>query len=249
MLKEERLLKICEILEKDKFSTVERLSQLLYFSKPTIRRDLALLEKEGRIKRSHGGAMLKADSDSDVPISFRTGKKHSEKSRMCREAIKLVKQNDVIFIDGSTTAQGIAHYLPEDMDVTVVTNSISVSDILSKKNIRTYCTGGRLIPESRAFAGSAAEEFIRGFSADIMFFSSSALASDGKICDWSEAETSLRRIMLKNSRIKVFMCDETKFGKHSAHILGTLSDVDCIITDKPLPESFTYRHDNNIVVK
>jgi len=249
MLKDERLLKICEILRKERFATVEKLSELLYFSRPTIRRDLALLEKEGRVKRSHGGAMIRTDNDTDIPIGYRHGKKHNEKIKMCRMAVKLVKPNNVIFIDGSTTAQNIAHYLPENMELTVVTNSIVVSDILSKKNIRTYCTGGKLIPESRAFAGSMAENFIRGFSADIMFFSSSALANDGKICDWSEAETSLRRVMLECSRKKVFMCDETKFGKKSVFVLGTLSEVDIIITDKELPKELGMKnHGKNVVV-
>ena len=170
MLKEERLEKICEILEKEKFATVEKLSDVLYFSRPTIRRDLALLEKEGRIKRSHGGAAIRTENDSDIPIGFRIGKKHSEKVKMCREAVKLIKENGIIFIDGSTTVQSIAHFLREDMDLTVITNSMTVTDILSKKKIRTYCTGGKLIPESRAFAGFGAEEFARGFMADIMFF-------------------------------------------------------------------------------
>jgi len=249
MLKDERLLKICEILRKERFATVEKLSELLYFSRPTIRRDLALLEKEGRVKRSHGGAMIRTDNDTDIPIGYRHGKKHNEKIKMCRMAVKLVKPNNVIFIDGSTTAQSIAHYLPENMSLTVVTNSIAVSDILSKKSIRTYCTGGRLIPESRAFAGSMAENFIRGFSADIIFFSSSALANDGKICDWSEAETDLRRVMLENSRVKVFMCDETKFGKTSAFVLSDTDKVDFIITDADLPEDFSCAGDKVTVVR
>lgn len=249
MLKEERLLKICEILGKEKFATVEKLSEALYFSRPTIRRDLALLEKEGRIKRSHGGAMIKADSDTDIPISYRSGKKHREKSRMCREAVKLIKDNDIIFIDGSTTAQSIAHLLREDMNLTVITNSITVSDILSKKKIRTYCTGGKLITESRAFAGFGAEEFARGFMADIMFFSSSALSDEGMISDWSEAETSLRRVMLKNSKLKVFMCDETKFGKTSAFVLSDTDKVDFIITDADLPEDFSCDRDKVTVVR
>ena len=103
MLKEERLLKIIDILEKEKFATVEHLSELLYFSRPTIRRDLSVLEREGRIRRSHGGAILSADTDSDVPIGFRSGRKHSEKLRMCRAAVDFVSENDVIFIDGSST--------------------------------------------------------------------------------------------------------------------------------------------------
>ena len=249
MLKEERLLKICEILGKEKFATVEKLSEALYFSRPTIRRDLALLEKEGRIKRSHGGAMIKADSDTDIPISYRSGKKHREKSRMCREAVKLICENSIIFIDGSTTAQSIAHYLSENMNLTVVTNSIAVADILSGKKIRTYCTGGKLIPESKAFAGFGAEEFVRGFMADIMFFSSSAFSDDGVISDWSESETSLRKVMLKNSKLKVFMCDETKFGKTSAFVLSDTDKVDFIITDADLPDDFSCAGDKVTVVR
>ncbi|MBR5308326.1 MAG: DeoR/GlpR transcriptional regulator [Clostridia bacterium] len=249
MLKDERLIKICEILQKEKFVTVEKLSEILYFSRPTIRRDLAILEKDGRITRSHGGAIIKSEGEADVPIGFRRGKKHAEKLNMCREAVKLIKENNVIFIDGSTTAQGIAGLLSENMNLTVVTNSMSVCDILSKKNIRTYCTGGRLIPESGAFAGFSAEEFIRGFNADIMFFSSSALSLDGVISDYSEAENSLRRVMLKSSRVKVFMCDETKFGKTSAFVLSDTDKVDFIITDADLPEDFPCAGDKVTVVR
>ena len=127
----------------------------------------------------------------------------------------------------------------EDMNLTVITNSITVADILSKKKIRTYCTGGKLIPESRAFAGFGAEEFARGFMADIMFFSSSSLSDDVVISDWSEAETSLRKVMLKNSKVKVFLCDESKFGKTSAFVLTDVENIDYIITDGEVPENIS----------
>ena len=231
MLREERLLKIIDILDKEKFVTVERLSELLYFSRPTIRRDLSVLEREGRIRRSHGGAMLGADTDSGVPIGFRSGRKHAEKLRICRTAAELVSENDVIFIDGSSTASGIASLLRADWNLTVVTNSLAVAELLGSRGIRTYCTGGLLIPESRAFAGSRAEAFIRSFRADLMLFSSSALSCDGFICDWSDSETSLRRAMLECSRRKVFLCDESKLCKSAAFVLCPLSEVDTVVSD------------------
>lgn len=237
MLKEERLLKIEEILASERFVTVERLSKLLYFSRPTIRRDLASLERDGRIRRSHGGAML-AESDRDIPISFRIAKKHSEKMQICRKALEYVRENDVIFIDGSSTCSGLATVLPSDLSLTVVTNSITVCDILSERGIRTYCTGGLLIPESRAFGGARAEEFVKSFRADTVFFSSSALSGDGVITDYSDSETTLRRAMLDCSRQKVFLCDETKFGKSAAFVLCTLHEVDYVVTDKKIPDIF-----------
>lgn len=238
MLKEERLVKICEILEKEKFVSVEMLAERLYFSLPTIRRDLAQLAKEGKVKRSHGGALLQDNTESDVPIQYRSTVKHSEKAKMCALAAELIGENYVIFIDGSTTAFSVCTVLPTDKNLTVITNSIPVCTYLGNKNIRTYCTGGILIPESQAFAGSRAEAFVRSFSADIMFFSSSALGFDGKITDYSDMETSLRKAMLENSICKVFLCDESKFGKKSTFVLTQLSEVDHIVTDLPLPESF-----------
>ncbi len=240
-MKAERQNNILEILKEKKFATVEYLVTTLYSSAPTIRRDLNELRDKGYIKRSHGGAALADSENAPIHIDFRNQKHTAEKIRICQKASTLIKENSVIFIDCSTTTLHLADYIPQDKNITVVTNSFLLCARLSEKNIKTYCTGGILIPESKAFGGSKAESFTEDFCADIFFFSTHALDDNGKITDYSDIETSLRRVMMKNAKTTVFMCDSSKFSKTSAFNVTTLDKIDYIVTDVKLELKNPYK--------
>ena len=157
---------------------------------------------------------------------------------MCKKAAELIKENAVIFIDGSTTTLHLSDCIPTDKNITVITNSILVCAKQCEKNITTHCTGGILVPSSKSFVGQRAEAIIRDFCIDCCFFSSYALDDSGKITDYSDMETSLRKVMLENSKTKVFMCDSTKFSKTSSYNVTDLDSVDYIITDEPFDCKF-----------
>ena len=243
-MKSERQESILEILKEKRFATVEYLAKTLYSSAPTIRRDLNELSKKGFVNRSHGGAMRAGTENSPIPIDFRNRKKIYEKMEMCKKAVELVKENTVIFIDGSTTTLHLADCIPMDKNITVVTNSILVCAKLCEKNIITHCTGGILVPSSKSFVGQRAEAVIRDFCIDTCFFSSYALNDEGKITDYSDMETSLRKVMLENSKTSVFMCDSSKFSKTSSYNVTDLNSVDYIITDSPLENAHKFRAKN-----
>ncbi len=236
MFKSERHEKIIEILKENNFASVQQIADRLFVSLPTARRDLTYLEECGYIKRSHGGAMP-ADRSTDIPLPFRSGTKSREKSRMCRVAASLLKDGSVVFTDASSTVSHLSSYLEELEEVTVVTNGLAMAERLSQSRVKLYVTGGRLLRSSHAFGGRKACEFISDFNAHIMFFSSSSLSESGSITDYSEEETDLRAQMLRNSRTHVFMCDSCKLGKISAFNLCSISDMDYVITDFPLPDS------------
>ena len=200
-MKTERQDKILEILKERKFATVSYLSEHLYSSAPTIRRDLKELFEKGFIQRSHGGAILSDNENSPIPLDFRNQKQISEKIGICNKAASLIKESSVIFIDCSTTTFHLADHIPQNKNITVVTNSYVLCSKLNEKNITTYCTGGILIPQSKAFAGKRAEMCVGDFCADIIFFSSHALDEYGRITDYSDIETNLRKTMLENARI------------------------------------------------
>jgi len=240
MLKSQRQNEIIEILKKESFVTVAELSARLFASMPTVRRDLSALEEEGYLKRCHGGAMLCA-GEENASIYFRREKSQKEKMRMCRVAAELVKDNDVIFIDASSTAFHISDFLSRDKDVTVVTNSLFAAERFAELDIPVYCTGGKLIKESFVFIGYAAEESARTYNADIMFFSAASLSDEGMISDWSDGECSMRVLMAGNAKTTVFMCDSTKFGRSSMFRLFPLDRVNYVVTDKPLPDALVRR--------
>lgn len=235
MLKNQRHAEILEILKNEGFSEVRVLGERLYASQPTIRRDLDFLERNGYIRRSHGGAVL-ADDKINTPVSFRRGTKTREKANICRLAATLIPSGGLVFADGSTTASYLADTIEPKDNITVVTNGYPICRSLSQRDIRVFSTGGRLLKNSEAFVGSIAVETVERFNADLLFFSSSSLSEDGVISDYSEEETVLRCAMKKRAKLCVFLCDATKLGKTSAFRAFSLSDVDYLVTDAPLPE-------------
>lgn len=231
MLKEERYEKILEIIENENYITATELSKRLYVSLPTIRRDLTELSSRNQLHRSHGGAKKISPEHVSTPLDFRKSLNFGIKRKLCEKAAELIKDNDVIFIDASSTALQLSEFISQKKDVTVVTNSIPLSMILKKKGIKTYCTGGEIQENSFACSGCFAEDFADSFNFDIVFFSCYCVTDGGIIADTSLPETSLRKSVLKNSKLSVFLCDSTKFGKTAPHNLMPVSTPDVVITD------------------
>jgi DeoR/GlpR family transcriptional regulator of sugar metabolism len=241
MFKNQRHSEILTILEKEGFAEVRALSERLYASQPTIRRDLSFLEKQGYVRRSHGG-VIPANDRQGTPVSFRKGKNAQEKARICRLAATLIPPSATVFTDASTTAFHLAEHIKDIDNITVVTNGLPLCSALAESNLRTFSTGGRLVSSSMAFVGYQAEKCAASFNADLFFFSSSSLGNDGAICDYSEEETALRRIMHVQSAKTVYLCDSHKFGTRSAFVAFSLSEIDVIVTDSPLPEQLSRQY-------
>ncbi len=235
--KSERHGQILRILEEQQFASVAYLSETLYASMPTVRRDLTYLESEGYIRRSHGGAML-SDVTVNVPIAFRSGQRSQEKQRMCRAARTLIHNGDVLFTDASSTVLPLLSLLGDTENVTVVTNGLkALSALADKDSVAVFSTGGRLVRSSQAFVGADAAAFVASFNADMILFSSSSLSADGRVTDYAEEETILRRAMFRHARSRVLLCDSSKVGTESAFNLCELDELDAVITDAPLPDS------------
>jgi DeoR family fructose operon transcriptional repressor len=231
MLKEERYEKILEMLEGEQYLSAQALSQRLFVSLPTIRRDLSELQMRKQIIRSHGGAKKTHSENIVAPLDFRKTVNASEKRALCCKAAELVQDNDVIFIDASTTTLQMAHFLGEKKNITVITNGIALATLLAKKGIKTYCTGGEIFENSMAHFGSFAEDFIRRFNIDILFFSCHGVNEMGMLTDPSLPETQIRRVAIGQAKKTVFLCDKTKFNLSTPYNLVPIQSLDCIITD------------------
>jgi DeoR/GlpR family transcriptional regulator of sugar metabolism len=234
-MKNARQRNILAILQNESFLSVRELSMRLFASQPTIRRDLDFLEKNGYVRRSHGGVTA-ADGRVNTPVPFRRGIMTKEKTAICELAATLLQPEQLIFIDASTTAFFLSHFLRREQKITVVTNGITLCRTLSEKQVQVFSTGGRPIRESEAFVGSIAERTVGGFFADWMFFSPSSLDQGGVISDYSEEETSLRLAMRQRAEKIVFLCDSKKFASRSAFEVLSLREIDYFITDQPIPQ-------------
>ena len=249
MLKEERYEKILELLEGEQYLSAQALSQRLFVSLPTIRRDLSELQMRKQIIRSHGGAKKTHSENIVAPLDFRKTVNAVEKRSLCCKAAELVRDNDVIFIDASTTTLQMAHFLGEKKNITVLTNGIALATLLVKKGIKTYCTGGEIFENSMAHFGSFAEDFIRRFNIDILFFSCHGVNDMGMLTDPSLPETQIRRVAIGQSKKTVFLCDKTKFSLSTPYNLVPIQSVNCIITDaEDVKDRFSLNENTHILI-
>ena len=224
---------ILALIEQKGYVTVGEICAHFYISEPTARRDLSSLERSGAIRRSRGGAMP-ASGGILHTVEMRNATMRDSKRKIARAAAELVSDGDMIFIDTSTTAHCIIPHLKSKTDVTVVTNSIPALELLKNYGIPAKSTGGDLNPVSMGLVGYHAEQFVKTVRADIMFFSTPCIDTNGIISDRSEMETYLRRTLLDNSCQSVYLFDATKLGKSAPYLVADVRNVNVIISDADL---------------
>lgn len=234
MYQQERLNEILKILRATHYATVDFLVEQIHYSPASIRRDLTLLEKQGLVTRSYGGVEI--NEESYTPFKFRQHLMKSEKNKIAYAASKLIKNGDLVFLDGSTTVQYMGHYITDKKDICVITNNIMLASYLKENGIRVYCTGGELTELPGTLSGQLAADGFSHFHADIMFFSTDGVLENGTVTVKEDGNFIHNRAMLDNSDKHVFLCGSDKIGKYSRLVQCDVSEIDCFITDKRVSE-------------
>ena len=219
---------ILELLLKKKRVTVKELSQVLYASEPSIRRDLLQLEKQNLIRRVHGGAVLEEHSTSlsKIPFVLRELEDHDAKRIMAQKAAELVESGQVIFLDASSSAYAMIPYLASNG------SGVKALMLLAEYGIPAFATGGRLLPTCLSLVDDDAIATVKKYNADLAFFSCRGLSPDGWVTDISIEENRVRAAMMGQARRSVLLCASEKFNKTYLHnlchrdVLTVISDAD-----------------------
>ena len=240
MMNREREQEILSILKTtNSFVTVRQLCESLYASESSIRRDLKALEARGLVKRSYGGAELENNYSNIVTFNYRTRQNISAKRKIAQKAAPLIKDGDIVFLDQSSTAFYLAEQIIDRSSLTVVTNNIEITMLLSNSKIRLLSSGGFLSDENRnCLIGGDAQRTFEGIYADIAFFSVKAVSEDGVVTDCSREEVVVRDAMLKNAAKRVLLCDSSKFGGRAPFKQCKLEDVDWLISEDDRAQHF-----------
>lgn len=239
MYPNERLNEIIEILEKNRYVSVEYLSRRLHISPSSIRRDLSVLEKKGLVMRSYGGAELVVSDHLNIPFSARMQANAAEKKEIAAKAAALVNDGDVIMVDGSTSGMYLVSKLVEKRGLTIITTGVEALHFLSSFPVKTICPGGTLNSENRTVL--VGDEVVRALSdmrANFAFFSSQAIDARGTLFDNYRSEIPCINRMLSSSECRVFLCDSSKTGRLSTFRLCSLADVDIVVSDAPLGQMY-----------
>ncbi len=227
----EREKQILEILLKEKRVYVPDLAKALFISEPSVRRDLQSLAKQNLIKRIHGGAILEetALSNNKIPFLIREYEQSQAKVVIARKAIELVNDNDVVFLDASTSCYYLIPFLASKRNLTVITNGVKALIKLAEYDIKTVSTGGDLLNNCLALVGEEAYKTIETYNADIAFFSCRGLTDDGYITDISNEENNVRKKMIQHTKKAYLLCASEKLGKKYFHNLCHRDDISGVI--------------------
>lgn len=232
MYQQERLNEILKILKTVHYTTVDHLVEQICYSPATIRRDLTILEKQGLVKRSYGGVEI--NNENETPFVFRRHSMKAEKNKIAEAAAQLVCNGDVIFLDGSSTAQYMGPYLTNKKNISVITNNMMLASFLGENGIEVYCAGGRLSELPGTTSGFITAEVFSSFHADIMFFSTDAVDENGVIYVKPDGYYLHNKAMLEHSSKHVYLCGSNKIGKNSKIVQCTLAEIDYFISDGSL---------------
>lgn len=233
MLAEERRFRIREILSLRRTVAAAELCEMLGATAVTIRRDLAALEAQGLLVRSHGGATSRMSSTNFQPAYETLLRTHSaEKEAIARKAEHLIADGDTVFLESSTTVFELACLLFQRNRVTVVTNSPSiVSELQQSAGITVLCTGGDLQKDTFYLAGEWARHALSEIRVDKAVIGVSAIDATYGISTSRQAEAQIKKMILKAAKTRIALVDHTKFGSQGFAHVGPITDLHVLVTD------------------
>jgi DeoR family transcriptional regulator, fructose operon transcriptional repressor len=213
----------------------------LNVSEDTIRRDLKELDKTGKIKKVHGGAIAKSFN----PFSFHQDEiyDHPNKAIIASKAIQLLKNRQVILITGGTTNLEFVNSIPQEMHLTFFTPSLHVAMQLSQhKNIETILIGGKVSPDAQIALGAEALTTLNQIRVDLCFLGTGHLDSEYGLSEFDWDVVQLKRAMIKSSKKVISLTLSAKLNSVQQYKICDITSIHTLVTEldpaHPLLEPF-----------
>ena len=225
-----------EILDSRQQVSAGALADLLGVSRETVRRDLVDLEKDGRIARVHGGAVL-PQLGAEAPFRKRMNTRLREKREIARKAVGLIRPGQCVMVDAGTTTSVFGQELMRVPDIMVVTNSIDIATTIQGAGaaIELVLLGGQLVSDVPGTYGAMTLAGIERFRADVAVVAPVALDPGEGAFDFDLHEAEVAGAMLARARQAVMLVDHAKLGQTSRVRYCRPGDIDILVTDGAAP--------------
>ena len=211
---------------------VSELAELLNVSSVTIRKYLTELEKNGRLYRSHGKAILINPFANNRSVNEKESLNAEEKQLIGMEAAQLVVPNDSILLASGTTIHALARNLRPADKLTVVSASLQATEFLAEnENIDIIQIGGNVRHSSLSVVGQYSEMILRSCSFSKLFLGVDGIDLEFGISTTDMREAELNREMIHTAQKTIVLADSSKFGRRGFARICGMDDVDMIITD------------------
>ncbi|MBC8453932.1 DeoR/GlpR transcriptional regulator [PVC group bacterium] len=237
----ERQAHLREIIREREAVRVDELCAEIGVSPATVRRDLEILESEGKIKRVHGGAVNVGQLLEEPLFDDKTEIASEEKKAIAREASKLILETDTVYLDGGSTVLELAKLLRNRTKLTVVTNSLRAASELSHGGPRLILIGGELRRRSQTIIGTLSRGTLDRIHLDKAFMGTMGITIDKGLTTTDPNEAFTKELVMSRSEQVILLADSVKVGQVSFARAGAIKDIDMFVTDSRLDDSFERR--------
>jgi DeoR family transcriptional regulator of aga operon len=236
MRQEDRLGVILEQLNQHSSVGVLELARDLKVSQASVRRDLALLEEQQLLTRTHGGAVASGVL-YELPMRYRGGQRQDAKRAIARRALELL-DDDVtsIGLNGGSTTTEVARALISRGRLRVVTNALNIaSELAVRAQIDLVVCGGSARSESYELVGPIAEATLAGLNLDVAILGVDGISAKAGISTHHEVEAQTNRAILMAAERVIVVTDATKIGRRAFARISEISAVSDVVTDHSAP--------------
>lgn len=229
--------RLLEIVRQQGFASLPDLAETLNVSESTVRRDLAHLEQSGLARRTHGGAFYAGPSPHLSHFKNRQEAEWSKKRAIARVAANLVTNIDTLLLDGGSTTYELARLIA-GRAMHVVTNSLPVANLFSSRSeIDVMLVGGNLQSSAGVLVGTYAEQMLGSLRVRTAVISAAGVSESG-LYNSNHMIASTQQAMIRAADRVILVADSTKFGHQSIAKICDLSEIDHVVADSELEESW-----------
>jgi DeoR family transcriptional regulator, aga operon transcriptional repressor len=235
----ERQRQILSLLSRHGRLSVAEIVAQFSISEATARRDLETLSSQGKARRVHGGVIAVEEAPPELPILEREKEQADDKTRIGRVAASLVGYHETVFLGSGTTVLEIARNLRDHKNLTVITNSLPVLNILAgNKEITVVSLGGMLRESELSFIGHITEQALGEVRVDKVFMGTRGVSLEYGLTNDYLQETLTDRAILKIGREVVIVADHTKVNRVATVLLAPLHSMHTLVTDTKADKKF-----------
>jgi DeoR family fructose operon transcriptional repressor len=241
---EERQSALADLVARDNRVSVSRAAERFGVTTETVRRDLAVLERQGVIHRVYGGAVAMSSMTTLEPaVAERDVTAAPQKDRIAHAAFDLLPgTGGSIILDGGTTTGRLAALLPVDRPLTVITNAAPIAAIITARTsnasrLELHVLGGRVRPVSQVTVGATALASLDDLRVDVSFIGVNAFSLERGLLTPNHDEAAVKSAMIRAGRRVVVLTDSSKFGQESLVRFGQLQQIDAVVTDDRITDS------------
>jgi DeoR family transcriptional regulator, aga operon transcriptional repressor len=227
----DRITAILQALSAGGTVHVGELAERFGVSPSTLRRDLALLEQQRLLARTHGGALAR-DVPYELPVRYRDGHQRDEKRAIALAAVQRIPAGPVaIGLTGGTTTSEVARAITDRPRLTVVTNALNIAmDLAMRPRIKVIVTGGVARSQSYELVGPFAEQSLARINLGLALIGVDGISAEGGLTTHDEIEAHTNQEMIRRAQRVIVVADGTKVGRVLLAHIAPLSDVDELIT-------------------